>query len=68
MCPNFDPELKVVEEETEAVEESLDDSIEILSDGENEEDDLLDNMVVIDSSAKRKSKVDLKPSKKTKKQ
>merc|ERR1712173_204770 len=23
MCPNFDPELKVVEEETEAVEESL---------------------------------------------
>jgi len=68
MCQNFDPEMKVVEEETEAVEESLDDSIEILSDGENEEDDLWDNMVVIDSSAKRKSKVDVKPSKKTKKQ
>ena len=64
MCHNFDPEKKVVEEDEpvskEGVDESLDDSVEIISDNENEgdEDDIWDNMVVINSSSKRKQKPD----------
>merc|ERR1712112_320037 len=52
MCHNFDPEKKVVEEDEpdskEGVDESLDDSVEIIS----------DNMVVINSSSKRKQKTE----------
>ena len=49
------------------VEDALDDSVEIISDTENaeEEDEVWDNMVVINSNAKRKHKSD-KPAKRTK--
>ena len=70
MCKHFDPDKEAQqeeEEEKEKVEEALDDSVEIISDTENaeEEDEVWDNMVVINSNAKRKHKSD-KPAKRTK--
>ena len=68
MCKHFDPDKEAQQqEEKEKVEEALDDSVEIISDTENaeEEDEVWDNMVVINSNAKRKHKSD-KPAKRTK--
>ena len=71
MCKHFDPDKEAQQEEEggekEKVEDALDDSVEIISDTENaeEEDEVWDNMVVINSNAKRKHKSD-KPAKRTK--
>ena len=59
MSQHFDPERKLKEEDEEAKEEAgdtepLDDSVEIISDKEGETDDVWDEMVVINSSNKRK--------------
>ena len=59
MCQHFDPERKLQEEDDQAKEqvgdtEALDDSVEILSEKEGETDDVWDEMVVINSSNKRK--------------
>ena len=69
MCKHFDPDKEAQQQEEggEKVEDALDDSVEIISDTENaeEEDEVWDNMVVINSNAKRKHKSD-KPAKRTK--
>ena len=72
MCKHFDPDKEAQQQEEEGgekveVEDALDDSVEIISDTENaeEEDEVWDNMVVINSNAKRKHKSD-KPAKRTK--
>ena len=71
MCKHFDPDKEQQQEEEGAekveVEDALDDSVEIISDTENaeEEDEVWDNMVEINSNAKRKHKSD-KPAKRTK--
>ena len=61
MCQHFDPESKLKEDDDQAKEgeeagdtEALDDSVEIISDKEQETDDVWDEMVVINSSNKRK--------------
>ena len=60
MCQHFDPDTKPREEdeakegEKEDTGEQLDDSVEVLSDKEAETDELWDEMVVINSSNKRK--------------
>ena len=69
MCKHFDPDKEAQQQEEggEKVEDALDDSVEIISDTENaeEEDEVWDNMVVINSNAKRKHKSD-KAAKRTK--
>ena len=60
MCQHFDPERKLKEDDEQAKEEgvgdteALDDSVEVLSEKEWETDDVWDEMVVINSSNKRK--------------
>ena len=53
---HFDPDKKLEEEQPkeDAMNENLDDSVEIVSDKEEDKDDIWDEMIIINSSNKRK--------------